>query len=620
MTTIFVIVALFVFAAYRWGRRIWPVAKKVGSIGDELGGWTLFFVAGGATAAKRGVTTGAKVLLAVFAVVVALFSTTVRLAVAGYVAWRLWQLWRHATSARAQLQRSGFAGAAERDLVAHATRQAMIAMNLGARQRTRDGDETVAPHCWAWRRLPILVGGKPVKGAYRYECRVEPAPGKGVPSLMAAAGRGLDADEDPLRDAINSALRSARGSKAKKAKAELGGRLPQFTLTTVEQRTVRGEKVGVAKLTLWSTDPFRRPVKYPYDPARPVITSFTDPVPVGLKRSNAEATMLLARHTSVQGINGSGKSSVVRPALLAAAHTDALIGVMAMKGPHDYQDLAGRFIGGKVIVDKRAVMGVLRWANQEIQRRNGLSAEDRAALPHLLLILDEGQELDDDIDLIVPIVKKGRAAKVWLWSVTQYGLSSIIPSEAAREMGQRFAGRIEGGVTQSQVAVGSRASKTAGPHLIPEDPRWVGVLFGSDGDYLRVYWVTAESLPGEGKSALARCAAALPARPGDPDGYLAAAGAGPFELAPIHVDPVDDGTTRIASGEATSIDFRSGSALPADIRAAAETVWAAAGLRSPSTRTHVPKIRQVLDKAHATVPDAVEQLAAFLSIPIPTTV
>ncbi len=592
MTFLIIVLAVSVIV-WRWGRRILPVLAKVGSMGDELGGWVLTWHFAGQPA-KRAISGGAKAMLIAGAVLIGLFYRPVRWLVAGYVLFRLRRWWTGRRTAEVSLSKAGFESASERKVVAESVSQALLAMGLGSK-----GAEPVPPRCWRWRKLPVFVGGRKIKGAYRFECLIEPAPGRSVAQLGEYAGRGLDADEDHIRDAVNSMLRAARGRDAdllRKARA-----MPTFVLSTVEQQTRKGEKIGLAKLTLWSTDPFRRAIKYPYDPATPRVQSFTDRVPVGLLRSNAEATLLLARHTSVQGINGSGKSSVVRPAMVAAAHTGAVIVVLALKGPADYEDLSARFAGGLVVVDRNKAVSVLRWADREIQRRNALPVLERDALPHIWIVLDEGQELGDDIALIVPIVKKGRSAKVWLWSVTQYGLASIIPSEAAREMGQRLAGRIEGGVNQAAVAVGTRANKNRGPHLIPEDPRWTGVLFNSAGEYVRVYWVSEQSRPGQ-PSMMARCAAAVPPRPADPDGFTEAA-AGNVTAASV-LPSIDlpvwpaDGAQRAPSGEALKVVIDE---TPIEVGDAIDRVWRVAGKESPTGTITAAQVRKVLDAAERRV-------------------
>lgn len=610
---VLLVLAGLAFVAWRVMSWLKPAVTKLGSMGDDIGGWTLFFVHAGQPA-KQVLSGGARLLLFFVAFIVAIFWWPVRVALLVWVGLRLLHWWTAKDVAAKKLAASGFSSATEQKLISETVTRALLAMNLGSKAGS-DG-EMVPPRCWNWRKLPVLVGGKPLPGQWRYECRIEPAPGKSVAQLMECAGRGLDADKDDFRDNVNSMLRAARGRDVKQLRSE--GLVPTFTLSTLEQITRKGEKIGLGRLTLWTTDPFSRAVRYPYDPAKPIIRHFTDRAPVGLLRSNAEDRMRLDKHTSIQGINGSAKSSLVRPPMMAAAHTNAIIIVIALKGPADYIELRKRFAGAVIITDKPTALRVLRAANDEIQRRNHLAS--KVGLPHVWIVLDEGQELGDEIAAIVPIVKKGRSALVWLWSVTQYGITSIIPSEAAREMGQRYAGRIEGTANQAVVAVGSRANKTRGPHLIPEDSKWVGVLFGSNGEYLRAYWVSEDGP----KSLMARCARGCPARPADPAWFVDALNATDTALPPIDMPSFPaDGARRAVSGEARSIEV---AALPELVRVAVEQVWAVAGRIPPEGSLTATAVRKVIVSAEKRLekratPDvdaesAIDLLNQFLTTPL----
>lgn len=580
MGTLLLIAGVVAFFAHRWGRRLAPLAKKALSWGDDLGGYTMFFAFGGARTVRRGITGTAKVILFAAGMVLALTYTWARLALVAGVFFEV-QARRAAKRALADELAKANMTAAERELVTMTVSEALLAMGLASK-----GTEPVPPELMRWAKLPVLIGGRPVKGEWRYTCLIEPAAGRSITELIAVTGRGLDADDDKLRDTVNSQMRHAGGRDVAKLRKQ-GLVPPPFVLSTIEHVTRRGEKIGLGRLTLWTTDPFRKPVAFPYDPAKPRVRRFTDPVPVGLHRSNVEALWSLDLHTIVQGMNGSGKSSVIRPALVAAAHTDAIIICLALKGGNDYIDLRKRFAGGVIVTDLRQAANVLRWAQVEILRRNGLPAGELARLPHILLLGDELQRLGAEVTLAVPIVKEGRSAKVWMLAATQYAPSSVKPEDGGmpttllREFGQRFAGRIEGNHSQAQVAAGSRVTKTAGPHLIPGGKGWRGVIFGDDGRYLRAYWVSCDSTP-KRPSMMARLAAACPTRPDDPPGFLEALAAPSPAVAlaaPIEA-PVwpQDGAERTADGRARALTVE---LVPACVRDALAVVWPGSGKQDP---------------------------------------
>lgn len=623
MTGVLIAAAALGFLGWRFARFVLPAARWLMRAGDELGGWTTVYVYQG-DHIKGAVTRSARWMLYGLCLIVALVWKPARWAV---LAWLVVKVWRRlaARSANAsKLDRSGFSSEAELKVVSDAVAQAFQHIS-SAVSRLPEGD-IVGPRLYGWRKRPVRIGRRTVKGEWRYECTVEPAPGKSIAQLADLVGHGLDADDDRLRDSVNSMLRAARGRDVTALRRS--GDLPVFVLSTLQQVTKRGGgKIGLGRLALWTFDPFAVSVGYPYDPSKPVIRHFTDPVPVGVLRSNAETHYRLDMQSSVQGTTGSGKSSQMRPVLVAAAHLpDVVIIVMALKGDADYSVLAGRFAGGTVITDPRRAAAVLVAAHTEIKRRNHLPKDQRGM--RVLIVLDEGQELNDDIAYVVPVVKLGRSAGVHLHLVTQYGITSIVPSEAAREMGQREAGRIEGTLNQAQVAVGARATKTAGPHLIPPGDRWVGVLFGADG-YKRIYWTTEEGPT----SHLGRCAAACPPRPPDPPWFLDALAAPVDDLPAIELATFpEDGSKRAPSGEVRSFEVGD---LPDAVREAVRRVWSVSGKLVPVhghiTRAVALKAVEAADKRLAARaesdtedadPDdlaAVQLVSDFLARPIGAT-
>lgn len=609
---LFIAAAVGLFA-WRWGRKLWPIATKVFSWGDDLGGFTMFMAFGGAKAAKRGISGGVRLVLYAIAAIAALVDGRVRLAVAAFVLWRLRGRWLAARAETASLARSGLT-AAERDVIHEA-----MTFTLGAMGLASKGAEPIPPTCFKWTKRPVTVGGKPIAGQWRYQCIIEPAPGRSLPELENIVGRGLDASDDRLRDALNSTLRNMHGRRPaslRKAKMMPG----PFVLSTIEHVTRNGEKIGQARLTMWTTDPFRRPVLWPYPINRPVISDIRQPAPVGLLRGNVEAKMKLPVMTAIQGSNGSGKSSVVRPMITAAAWTDAVIIVCALKGSADYAELAERFAGGIVITDPAVAANVARWGNEEISRRNGLTAEQRAAERDVIMLYDEGQELRADIHLLTPNAKKGRSARVWTWLVTQYAPSSVKPEDGGcpttllRELKNRAAGRIEGNYSQAEVAVGQRVTKSAGPHLIPADERWNGVIFNNDGAYIRAYWMSCESIGGK-RSKMAQLAGFLPPRPPDPPGFLEALRRKPapitdaeFEAAELAAaEPLswpEDGAERAADGSAVALTVE---ATPLEVRSALVTLWPVAGKRVPPSGRLT---RATVTKSTAAARARAENLAA----------
>lgn len=549
------------WGTWRWGRRIKPVLAKVLSWGDDLGGLTMFFAFGGAAAAGRALTRGARLMLWSAFAMAAMLNGTARLAFVAALAAAAWRRSKGRHAEAAEFRRSGFVSRAERKLIHEATTQTALAMGLG--REGRAGQPAVPPTFTAWRKLPVTVGGKAIEGQWRYQCKASPAPGKDLASIVSKVGRGIGGDIDPLRDAIANTLDAARGREASQLRRQ--GLIPRIVMTSAVKMTNRaGEPTGKVQLSLWTTDPFRRQVDYPHDPTRPVVRKFSDPAPVGVLRSNAEYRMRLNKSTGVQGGNGSGKSSVIRPAVIAAAHTDAIIICIALKGPRDYAQLRARFAGGVIITDPKTAANVIRWAEHEVRRRNNLESHELAKEPDLLIIVDEAQELRDDISLVIPVAKLGRSARVWLWVVTQYAPASVsaadggFPTTLARELGQRLAGRIEGSHQSAVVAVGERANAQAGPHLIPAGARWAGVLFGDDGQYLRAYWTNPEDPNGH----LARCASALTPRPDDPEGFTdALERAGRAEAEPAAA-PAYDGASRGVDGVARALTLAD---IPPDI-------------------------------------------------------
>lgn len=560
MRGLLIILAAGGWLVWRWGRRLKPLATKVLSWGDDLGGLTMFFAFGGAAAASRAVTRGARWMLWAAFAVAAMLNGAVRLAFIVAIGVALWRRTKGRRAEAADFRRSGFATRTERKLIHEATTQTALAMGLG--REGRAGQPAIAPTFTSWRKLPVTVGGKPVDGQWRYQCKASPAPGKDLASITSKVGRGIGGEIDPLRDAIANTLAAARGREAAQLRRQ--GLVPRIVMTSAVKMTNRsGEPTGKVQLTLWTTDPFRRQVDFPHDPTKPIVRRFADPAPVGVLRSNVEYRMKLNKSTGVQGGNGSGKSSVIRPALLAAAHTDVTIICIALKGPRDYAQMRARFAGGVIITDPKTAANVIRWVEREVRRRNNLETDELAAERDLVVIIDEAQELRDDISLVIPAAKLGRSARVWLWVVTQYAPASVsaadggFPTTLARELGQRLAGRIEGSHQSAVVAVGERANAQAGPHLIPPGERWQGVLFGDDGQYLRAYWTNPEDPNGH----LARCAASLGPRPDDPEGFIdALEQAGKATAAPTVTEY--DGASRGVDGVARALNLAD---LPPDV-------------------------------------------------------
>lgn len=619
MTTFLVIVGGAMLLAYRvWGK-VGPTVRKVWTNGPELTSWNLFFEFGGPRKVGKAFTTSARMLLWFAFAVAAMLNGTVRWALVVVVAVTLWRRSKGRRVAAAEFARSGFESTAERKLIHEATTQALLSMGLG--KQTRNGVEQIPPTLARWRKLPVMVGGKPVAGHWRFVCRAEPAPGQGLASITSVVGRGLDGVDDRLRDAVQGTLRVARGREvAQLRKRKL---VPQIVFTTaVPVANRNGEMTGQLELSLWTTDPFRQPVSWQRDSSKPVVRSIDEPAPIGLLRSNAEAKVALNLSTGIMGTSGSGKSSVLRPMLIAAAHTDAIIICITLKGPRDYLLMRERFAGGVIIDDPKVAANVVRWYEGEIRRRNGLDSAELAKLPDIILLCDEAHELAGDIALMISPVKLGRSARCWSWLATQYAPSGSKPEDGGfpttlgRELGQRLAGRIEGNHAQAEVAVGQRASKNAGPHLIPAGKAWAGVLFDNDGRYVRAYWTDPEDESGP----MAQCAASCGPRPDDPPGFVDALHSTTTpQQADVTAAPQwpADGTRRNAAGEAISLLVAE---LPDDVLAALAAIKSKP--RSNQRTISVDHVRQLMAGID---PDNDEQLQAaalldrLLAAPIPAT-
>lgn len=605
------------WAMFRYAPKVKAAVVKVGLAGDDVYGWARIgdYMSGrgeGSTvrAAKKGATRSAKVMLWAFAVIFSLFSFWLRAALLVFLIAKAVRAYRRAKAKREALARSGFRSREERDLIAAAFRNVLKVQGLG----TKYGDEMILPDVWGWKREPILVGGRKLKGAYCYTCNLRPVSGKGAQAIMKLQGRGLDGTEDPLRDSMNGALAGFTGKGVTTALRAWGGKRPQLAMSTVEYRLNRGTPNGELRVKFWSVDPFRYPINYPYDVTKPVVEDFHDAAPVGLYRNGSEARVFLAQHSMISGQTRSGKSSIARPALVAAAHTDCHIICIALKGPSDYIDLSPRFMGGKVITKREEAINALRWAYHEIKRRNELTPQQRKGLRPILILGDELQELGDDIAAVTPIVKLAGSTDIWMWTLTQYTLAAIVPSEQRSEYLQKMAGRIDGNVNAANVVMQGRATKTAGPHLIPPTvpggTNWRGVLFDNEANYLRAFWVTCDSFDGA-PSDMKRCADSLPERPGDPDGFLdVVEGRVKLDAAPeleVRWDESIDGASRPTGKEATHVDFRGN--VPVQVM---DAVTLLNGLipdrRMPAGRVQVSKIQRLLDAVtdHLQREDAVD--------------
>lgn len=579
---ILLFVGLVVVTGYRITRKVGPTAMKLFRAGDDLGGWTTTFDAGVPQRAGRLFTRAAKVVLwlVLFGVAVAT-RLLIPLVLIG-VAWLILRArWRRAAAAD-RTRRSGMTDD-ERELM-----QQVAVVTFTAMALTAKGDGS-PPTISKWRKQPVKIGGRPVNGQWQYSFLVRPAAGRSIPEFAAVVGRGLDADDDRLRDAFNSTLAAARSRRVDQLRSS--GLFPKpFVLTSLEHVTRKGEKIGMARITLWSTDPFRRPVPYPHRLDRPVVKRFESPVPIGLLRNNAEAFGRLDVHSGIMGSNGSGKSSYVRPMLAAAAWLDCVIICIALKGPRDYADLSARFAGGTVITDPRIAAQVAVWARGEVERRNHLPIAELAKLPDIVVVIDEAQEMLELVDLWIRPAKLGRSARVWLKVVTQYAPSSVKTSEGGmstmllRELRDRHAGYIEGTYSHAQVVVSQRVTKSSGPHLIPPTKRWAGVMFNNDGLYERDYWLEPDSHPGR-PSDLAVLASHLPDRPADPEGFAAALVLND-EVIELDVIPEpewpEDGAERAADGTLVRLEVEDLDELVAE---ALRFLWPLSGKRNPPSGT-----------------------------------
>jgi hypothetical protein len=380
-----------------------------------------------------------------------------------------------------------------------------------------------------WSRATTTALGDGVQ-EYGWRVTVTPPIGKterySVDSFRTFAGGGLGPDTtDSLAFVIGRSIYDDASKLARYVKKRLpGDRLTVLNTSFEPARTDGQVDVRFAVLTLCTIDPMSSTILYPYaanefhpGSGRGDRRVWADPIPVGPTRNGTIGYLRIDQDpTIVQGSRGAGKSSLLGVILAAVAYVQH-VAIIAI----DYKGGAELGPWGPrcsiVLTDPDEGVLAQRWMERIARRR---AAEDRttavtAANPAVLLIVDEAHQQGEltaierekatsesllavaerharrRMSALEPLVKLGRSGQCITILASQYVKSTTMNTDITSQL-QRFAGRLQD-LSESQVAVKKGVSRYRGPHMIPSDREWNGIIFGAfvlGYDYVRTWFVT----------------------------------------------------------------------------------------------------------------------------------
>ena len=355
------------------------------------------------------------------------------------------------------------------------------------------------------------VGSKTMRDEFGLTFTVALPAGMTVSRIQSVTGGGFDAtDDDVLAATVDAVLRDLGRS----ADARLAGRI-HISGTVAEGH----RSPSMARVTIMFRDPFAVIAPHPVnDPAAWIVSvedfDATTQLPVGVNRYGSIVTCNpFGPHSSWMGASGAGKSTAIHPTLRALAPLEHVaIVICDMKGGGEFRYAAPR--ATCVESDFERVDRAFRWLLAETVRRNSLSAKTMrtAEHPKIIVVADEFhlyglprvperasklqydealRQAKERMAMVTRLVRTARSAGIHVMLVSQYEKAASLPPELTMQC-EAFSARVKTWA-QATVATGEQASSNNGPHLIPNDEKWAGVIFGRFSrrtQFARLWWMT----------------------------------------------------------------------------------------------------------------------------------